>query len=91
VPLPEQNLPLRELLSTGPSVVPAGIEGGIETISVGGSPLPIRYASLFEPHFGYDFGGVRMHTGRAAAGAAACLRAYMFFSLRRHHPQDPTA
>src|SRR4029079_10369717 len=43
-----------------------------------GAPLPADVRSFFEPRFGHDFSGVRLHTdgeaGRAARGTEA--RAY---------------
>lgn len=44
----------------------------------GGQPLPGAVRSFFEPRFGADFGGVRIHTGADAAKAARSVdaRAY---------------
>jgi hypothetical protein len=44
----------------------------------GGTPLPVASRTYFEPRFGHDFSGVRVHTGvEAAAGARAVqARAY---------------
>ena len=44
----------------------------------GGTPLPMEVRSYFEPRFGHDFSGVRVHTdGEAAEGARAVqARAY---------------
>jgi ribosomal protein S20 len=62
----------------GPDTVPAGIEQNIQTMSLGGEPLSPSLRSVFEPRFGYDFSGVRMHTGAGAAGAALALNARAF-------------
>jgi hypothetical protein len=69
----------KDSAGTGPAIVPAGIEASIEAMSAaGGSPLSPELRALFEPRFGYDFGGVRVHTGAAAAGAAETLGARAF-------------
>jgi hypothetical protein len=43
-----------------------------------GRPLPQAVRVSFEPRLGWDFGGVRVHTGSAAAAAARRLRARAF-------------
>lgn len=65
-------------IGSGPATVPAGIERDINTMSRGGEPLAPSLRSVFEPRFGYDFGGVRVHTGSGAAGAALALNARAF-------------
>lgn len=46
----------------------------------GGQPLPSSVRAFFEPRFGRDFSGVRIHTGEAAAESAQSLgaRAYTY-------------
>jgi hypothetical protein len=41
----------------------------------GGAPLPREARALFEPRFGRDFGGVRVHTGDQAGESARAVRA----------------
>jgi hypothetical protein len=43
-----------------------------------GSPLPANVRSYYEPRFGRDFSGVRVHTGGEAADSARGLRARAF-------------
>ena len=64
--------------SGGPGVAPAGIEAGILGQLGRGLPLDASLRSVFEPRFGYDFSGVRVHTGPAAADAASALGARAF-------------
>ena len=47
-------------------------------MSAGGDALPSSLRATFEPRFGYDFSGVRTHTGSDAAGAAVALSARAF-------------
>ncbi len=44
----------------------------------GGQALPASVRSYFEPRFGRDFGGVRVHDGPEAAGLAQSLDAHAF-------------
>lgn len=69
----------KDSVGAGPSMVPAGIESSIDSMSAsGGSPLNGNVRALFEPRFGYDFSDVRVHTGEGAAGAAVALGARAF-------------
>lgn len=43
-----------------------------------GTPLPKPVRSFMEPRFGANFGGVRIHTGEAAAQQSATLNAHAF-------------
>ena len=45
-----------------------------------GQPLDPAFRSSFEPRFGQDFGGVRVHTGPQAAAAAESIQAKAFTS-----------
>jgi hypothetical protein len=47
-------------------------------VSDGGVPLASDVRSYFEPRFGYDLSGIRMHTGRKAAEAAGAINARAF-------------
>jgi Domain of unknown function (DUF4157) len=67
----------------GPLLTPE-IESGIDTVLTGsGRPLPARLRAYFEPRFGHDFGGVRIHTGRDAAKSAQLLNAQAY-TVGRH-------
>lgn len=85
----------KESAGPGSSLVPAGIETSIDTMSVGGNgtPLSSSVRTQFEPRFGYDFGSVRTHTGGEAAGAATALGAraftvgdHIFFGAGEYQP-----
>jgi uncharacterized protein DUF4157 len=86
----------KESAGPGPSVVPAGIEASVDSMSAaGGAALPSSLRSQFEPRFGYDFGGVRVHTGSEAAGAATALGAraftvgdHIFFGSGEYQPSS---
>lgn len=47
-------------------------------VSDGGVPLASDVRSYFEPRFGHDLSGIRMHTGRKAAEAAGAINARAF-------------
>jgi hypothetical protein len=66
-------------LTPDPAKAPEAIPGlaGIQGLG-DGQPLPAATRAFFEPRFGWDFGGVRVHTGSAAAAAARNLRASAF-------------
>lgn len=61
----------------GPTVSPR-LEAGIRSASGNGRPLPSASRGFFEPRFGADFSGVRVHTDGRAASAARQLRARAF-------------
>ncbi|MBL8893245.1 MAG: DUF4157 domain-containing protein [Rhizobiales bacterium] len=52
-------------------------------VTSGGSPLPPRERAYFEPRFGQDFSGVRIHLGGEANDAAHGINA-LAFTLGRH-------
>jgi len=52
----------------------AAISGSLE----GGSPLPGALRDFYEPRFGQDFSGVRLHTDAQAATAAQTVQARAF-------------
>lgn len=51
-------------------------------VASGGAALPARVRHFFQPRFGHDFGGVRVHTDANAAHSAGALaaRAYTYGS-----------
>jgi hypothetical protein len=53
-------------------------EAAATAVAAGGAPLSQELRSYFEPRFGHDFSGVRVHTDAQAAGAANAIgaRAY---------------
>jgi hypothetical protein len=56
----------------------AGIESSINSLKGRGQPLPESTRSYFEPRFGCDFSGVRVHTGYKASNAARALNSKAF-------------
>lgn len=61
-----------------------------------GQPLDSSFRSSFEPRFGHDFSGVRVHTGPQAAAAAASIQAKAFtagsdivFGAGQYAPSQP--
>lgn len=54
------------------------VETSIENLRGKGEPLPESVRNYFEPRFGYDFSGVRVHTGSEAAEAAKSINARAF-------------
>jgi hypothetical protein len=54
------------------------VESQIAGLKGEGHPLPASARAYFEPRFGQDFGGVRVHTGLRAAEAARSIGALAF-------------
>jgi hypothetical protein len=61
----------------GPQVS-GGTQSQIESLKGGGQPLPQSVRAHFEPRFGHDFSGVRVHTGAQAAQVARSINAQAF-------------
>lgn len=66
----DEKEPIRtkEISGSIPEVAPE-LESGINAIRGGGQPLPGSIRSFYEPRFGQDFSGVRVHTDSKAARA----------------------
>ncbi len=63
----------------GQQAAPANVAVGIGALrGGGGQPLSESARSYFEPRFGSDFSGVRVHTGPRAEGLAQALNARAF-------------
>ncbi len=69
------------------------LESQIQTMRGGGKALPEETRSFYESRFGYDFGGVRIHTDANASDAASHLNAQaftvgrdIFFNTGRYEP-----
>ncbi|WP_224369258.1 eCIS core domain-containing protein [Hyalangium versicolor] len=60
----------------------AGLDVGaaVRETERGGKPLPNAVRTFMEPRFGYDFSGVRVHTGGEAANAARAVQARAYTS-----------
>jgi hypothetical protein len=71
----------RRTSSEGPGpegTVPEALAARLTALSNGGQPLPSAVRSFFEPRFGRDLGGVRLHTDPAAGELARSLDARAF-------------
>lgn len=65
----------------GGAAVPAvspGVEAGVNSLKGGGRPLSQSTRAFFEPRFGVDFSGVRVHTEGRAASVAQSVQAKAF-------------
>jgi hypothetical protein len=78
------------------SEVTCGIESGINSLRGGGQPLSESVRNYFEPRFGYNFSGVRVHTGNRAAEIAGKINAHAFtrghdiaFGQDKYRPGTP--
>ncbi|MEM9488961.1 MAG: DUF4157 domain-containing protein [Myxococcota bacterium] len=60
------------------SRVSSGVESQVRTLNSAGAPLSDETRKFFEPRFGADFSGVRIHNGSQAAGVARQLNARAF-------------
>ena len=58
--------------------VPGETAAAISGMRGAGRPLPAEERGFFEPRLGHDLGGVRVHDGAAAAGAARAVGAAAF-------------
>jgi hypothetical protein len=83
----------RESNAAAPGLTPQ-IASQINSLRGGGQPLPETTRAFFEPRFGVDFSGVRVHTDRQAIDAAGTLgaRAYTIgnniaFGRGQYHPE----
>lgn len=54
------------------------VEGQLQGLAGGGSPLPGEVREYMEPRFGADFGGVRVHSGGESAALNRSLSAQAF-------------
>jgi hypothetical protein len=64
-----------------------------EALRSSGQPLDTSTRAFFEPRFGYDFSGVRLHVGAGAAESAQALNAlaytvgsHIVFGAEQHQP-----
>lgn len=81
-PLPEEQPGViqSKRQAGGGGAVPSSVESRIHSLRSGGQPLPQSARAFFEPRFGYDFGGVRVHTDGGAAEMARSVNALAFTS-----------
>jgi len=72
----EENLQRKE--SSGAEAVATAPPIVHQALNLPGQPLETETRAYFEPRFGYDFSGVRVHTGRDAISATQAVRARAF-------------
>ncbi|MBW4643003.1 MAG: DUF4157 domain-containing protein [Goleter apudmare HA4340-LM2] len=89
----EETAQTKETTDQTPTVTPE-LEGRIQAMRGGGQPLAEDTRGFFESRFGYDFGGVRVHTGSQADEASRNLNAQaftigrdIFFGAGKYEPQ----
>jgi hypothetical protein len=61
-----------------PSRVTPGLHSRLQSIKSGGQPLPKSLRNFFEPRFGADFSGVRVHMDSKAAETAKSINSKAF-------------
>jgi hypothetical protein len=78
-------------------VVTPDLESYVDGSRGAGQPLPTATRAHYEPRFGSDFSGVRLHTDSRAAQAASAIHAHAFttgadiyFGSGRFHPGTST-
>ncbi len=75
----EEEEPIQAKQASGQTAhVGPGLQARINSMKGGGRPLPRSVRNFFEPRFGHDFSGVRVHTGSQAAEATRSVNARAF-------------
>lgn len=79
-PIEEQEEEIQLAPQAGPAAAPSiGARSNlVDPVRGGGRPLSEAVRGYFEPRFGADLSGVRVHTGEAAKRATAATRARAF-------------
>ena len=94
----EQHREVQRKPSTAESpVVAPDLESYVDASRGAGQPLPPAIRAHYEPRFGSDFSGVRVHTDSRAAQAASAIHAHAFttgadiyFGSGRFQPRTST-
>ena len=68
--------------SSNTAEVSSSVESNIDSLKGGGQPLSEGTREYFEPKFGYDFSGVRVHSDSKASETAGSINAKAFTSGR---------
>lgn len=91
----EETLQAKEVSGETPEVTPE-LEARLNSARGSGQPLPESVRAFFEPRFGYDFGGVRVHTDGQAMDSARSVRAHAYtlgqdivFGSGQYAPETP--
>jgi outer membrane protein OmpA-like peptidoglycan-associated protein len=74
----EEELFQTKEVSGGTPEINSKTESQINSIRGGGQPLPESVRAFFEPRFGRDFSGVRVHTGSQANESAKSVNALAY-------------
>jgi hypothetical protein len=75
----EEEEPIQPKQAGGQTAhVGPGLHARINSMKGGGQPLPYSVRNFFEPRFGHDFSGVRVHTDIRAAEATRAVNARAF-------------
>jgi outer membrane protein OmpA-like peptidoglycan-associated protein len=78
-PVEEEEDELQAKVPSGNiSEVSPDLESHIQSLKVGGQPLPESVSAFFEPRFGHDLSHVQIHTDAKASGSARALSAEAF-------------
>ena len=78
----EEDSMLQAKAVSGPVQAAPQLEARVNTMRGGGQPLGTSLREFFEPRFGYDFSGVRLHTDTGASELAHDARALAFTAGR---------
>ncbi len=70
----EELIQTKSNSSAAAEVIPT-VESSINSLKGGGQPLPESTRSYFEPRFGYDFSGVRVHADSKGTALAQAVNA----------------
>ncbi len=73
----EKNI-LRKELNKGEADGPGYMENYVDRLPNNGQHLPGELRNYFEPRFGYDFSGVKIHTDSVAAKSAQSINALAY-------------
>lgn len=68
----------RKKSSASAAHITPSVSASINALKGGGQPLPVSTRTFFEPRFGTDFSGVRVHTDAHAARTASSISAKAF-------------
>jgi outer membrane protein OmpA-like peptidoglycan-associated protein len=77
-PVKEEEELHAKKVSDSNSELDASLEAKINAVQTGGQPLSESARAFFEPRFGYDFSGVRIHADAKASEAARAVNARAF-------------
>jgi hypothetical protein len=76
----EEKKMQRKEINTKQATANNSLENYVSTLSNSGQPLPGELRSYYEPHFGYDFSNVKVHTNTVAAKSAQSINALAYTS-----------